>query len=70
MNFNWKNGCSQVKEYNEIIRAMQTISNSIYIPSLGGFSENGEVFCTVDLISEPKEIKELAQILKDFADSI
>ena len=70
MEFHWKNGCLPVEEYNELIRVINALGNIIYIPSLGGFSEDNKTFCAIDLISKPKEIKELAQIVKDFADSL
>ena len=70
MEFHWKNGCLPVEEYNELISVINALGNIIYIPSLGGFSEDNKTFCAIDLISEPKEIKELAQIVKDFADSL
>ncbi len=66
MKFHWKNGCLPRDEWLRVIDAIETISNSIMIPSLCGFVENGKDYCAVDFIADTSSIRHAVEILHDF----
>ena len=70
MKFHWNNGCLPRDEWLRVVDTIDTISNSIMIPSLGGFVENGTDYCVVDFIVEIASIRHAVAILHDFANTL